>query len=583
MINAYFDTKCTNGFQGLVAHSKKPRVYFSCRCNSVLTCECGPEEIFNATTLQCEVKNFQSVNNAIKKDLPEEGFVEPQKLTPVIDSNHQEKLSELRIMINKLNELRAAKRFVDTFKGREDHVVGWQISSTATEHPMPPASIPFAEPNKNADQVHIPHFASHPTQPDAAPEPFDKTSSDTIPPDPALAQIDAETPAEAQTSDPSKVRWVFPRRLIRTIINFFLRGSGDSDPIVSAPEPAADVEPAGEVIEPAGEVVEPIEPVAEPADPVVGAPKPGDQDFGSLEGRSLNSSETEDLSPAIETTTLTVDQRDAKEKQVDPNWKNRLVTGLQRKIEKPVKKNETDNDYVLGVLFDDDDDDHEFMELYDIIEYYHEDEPNITLYTKEGDFKEIVKVKKVGEEYVIVSTTTTKATVQQENSTPIPKLHLGDIVARARAYEYTSESPTTVPAVDNLEESESSDVEFKIKTTTPNCTIGDELPDDYVEVTFAPFAANLTAEASEIIVRAEPVTYKSPPIMNLVTFKPKPCENATKGGDEVTKVGEETSTFMSMVSSRDYAAGEEGLETTTKPADGFEEYYEEEEYESLTP
>ena len=54
MIKFNFDARCSDGFQGLLAHSRKSRYYYVCRQHAVMTCICGPKEHFNKIRLQCE-------------------------------------------------------------------------------------------------------------------------------------------------------------------------------------------------------------------------------------------------------------------------------------------------------------------------------------------------------------------------------------------------------------------------------------------------------------------------------------------------------------------------------------------------
>lgn len=57
LIKFNFDARCSRGFEGLLAHSKKSRYYFVCRRNAVLTCMCGPNKRFSRIRLKCEKKS----------------------------------------------------------------------------------------------------------------------------------------------------------------------------------------------------------------------------------------------------------------------------------------------------------------------------------------------------------------------------------------------------------------------------------------------------------------------------------------------------------------------------------------------
>lgn len=55
------ETKCANGFTGLLPQDRKSRFYYVCKSNAVLTCACKPDELFNGTRLRCEGKNQKSI------------------------------------------------------------------------------------------------------------------------------------------------------------------------------------------------------------------------------------------------------------------------------------------------------------------------------------------------------------------------------------------------------------------------------------------------------------------------------------------------------------------------------------------
>ena len=57
MIKINLDARCSGGFLGLLAHSKKSRFYYVCKKDSVLTCMCKPTECFNRIRLKCEDKS----------------------------------------------------------------------------------------------------------------------------------------------------------------------------------------------------------------------------------------------------------------------------------------------------------------------------------------------------------------------------------------------------------------------------------------------------------------------------------------------------------------------------------------------
>lgn len=56
MIKINLDARCSAGFLGLLAHSKKSRFYYVCKRDGVLTCMCKPTESFNRIRLKCEDK-----------------------------------------------------------------------------------------------------------------------------------------------------------------------------------------------------------------------------------------------------------------------------------------------------------------------------------------------------------------------------------------------------------------------------------------------------------------------------------------------------------------------------------------------
>ena len=59
MIKINLDARCSGGFLGLLAHSKKSRFYYVCKRDGVLTCMCKPTENFNRITLKCEDKRHK--------------------------------------------------------------------------------------------------------------------------------------------------------------------------------------------------------------------------------------------------------------------------------------------------------------------------------------------------------------------------------------------------------------------------------------------------------------------------------------------------------------------------------------------
>lgn len=56
LIKFNLDAKCSRGFQGLLAHSRRSRFYFVCQKNAVLTCICDEKEYFSRIRLRCEKK-----------------------------------------------------------------------------------------------------------------------------------------------------------------------------------------------------------------------------------------------------------------------------------------------------------------------------------------------------------------------------------------------------------------------------------------------------------------------------------------------------------------------------------------------
>lgn len=77
IIRFNFDARCSGGFQGLLAHSKKSRFYFVCQRYAVLTCRCKPNERFDRYHLECtnwgkklskqDKKSSDVVDNIIEK------------------------------------------------------------------------------------------------------------------------------------------------------------------------------------------------------------------------------------------------------------------------------------------------------------------------------------------------------------------------------------------------------------------------------------------------------------------------------------------------------------------------------------
>ncbi|CAG9801775.1 unnamed protein product [Chironomus riparius] len=59
MIKINIDAKCSGGFLGLLAHSKKSRFYYVCKKDGVLTCMCKQTENFNRIKLKCEDKSHK--------------------------------------------------------------------------------------------------------------------------------------------------------------------------------------------------------------------------------------------------------------------------------------------------------------------------------------------------------------------------------------------------------------------------------------------------------------------------------------------------------------------------------------------
>ncbi|XP_070506821.1 mucin-22-like [Chironomus tepperi] len=59
MIKINLDARCSSGFLGLLAHSKKSRFYYVCKRDGVLTCMCKTNEHFNRINLKCESKSHK--------------------------------------------------------------------------------------------------------------------------------------------------------------------------------------------------------------------------------------------------------------------------------------------------------------------------------------------------------------------------------------------------------------------------------------------------------------------------------------------------------------------------------------------
>lgn len=72
IVKVDFGAKCSDGFRGLLAHSKKSRKYFACTSNAVLTCKCDSMETFNRESFKCEeTKMLKSESNS-QQDSTEE-------------------------------------------------------------------------------------------------------------------------------------------------------------------------------------------------------------------------------------------------------------------------------------------------------------------------------------------------------------------------------------------------------------------------------------------------------------------------------------------------------------------------------
>lgn len=56
MLKINLDARCSGGFKGLLAHSKKSKYYYVCKSDGVLTCVCKEKERFNRILLKCENK-----------------------------------------------------------------------------------------------------------------------------------------------------------------------------------------------------------------------------------------------------------------------------------------------------------------------------------------------------------------------------------------------------------------------------------------------------------------------------------------------------------------------------------------------
>lgn len=76
MIKYNLEARCSGGFKGLLAHSRKSRYYFLCKRSAVLTCMCRSKEFFSKVRLRCEKKRrlnardereHQVVENIIQK------------------------------------------------------------------------------------------------------------------------------------------------------------------------------------------------------------------------------------------------------------------------------------------------------------------------------------------------------------------------------------------------------------------------------------------------------------------------------------------------------------------------------------
>lgn len=385
--------------------------------------------------------------------------------------------------------------------------------------------------------------------------------------------IESKPELSATESEPSakrtpKARWVFPRRLIEIIVNFLLR-------VTDVPTSSAAV--------------------------------PAEDRINAVGGRSRSSADQKNLKndEDVEATTLVVSTDSSS--LINPNIKNRLKPGNQRKFVKPQKSNATDDaDYnTLGVTHDYDDE-HELMELFDLYEYYDIDDPEVTLWTKEGEIKQIVKVKKVGNDYVIVTTEPpTEQPIQGRNMPD--SLHIGELAARAKALDLTTLPPSTPSTSTNSQNlTEATTEQMKPKTTTENCTVDEdwkpELPSDDQSFfsTFAPLSSSKDSLKDSSLAKnvlSEPVTFPYPPIENLVTLKPvepKASElrenlNSTEVASTATQTtveaqGKDSLKPSGKAGTKNFSEDStQNQDTTTEFTSGFEEYYAYEEYETSDP
>lgn len=85
MIKFNLEARCSGGFLGLMAHSRKSRYYYLCKHSAVLTCMCKSNEYFSRVRLRCERK--RKWNSRERKDHQiVENIIEKYKCAVMMDS-----------------------------------------------------------------------------------------------------------------------------------------------------------------------------------------------------------------------------------------------------------------------------------------------------------------------------------------------------------------------------------------------------------------------------------------------------------------------------------------------------------------
>ncbi|CRK90420.1 CLUMA_CG004228, isoform A [Clunio marinus] len=375
LIKFNLDAKCSRGFIGLLAHSRNSRYYYVCQRNAVLTCKCKTKERFNRMNLRCERKGRRRSSKERHSHAIVENILEKYKCienSGISQGSSQYSQSFEEPITFRSVEMEKNEQF-DLFHNLLKEIQRKQQELKSTE-----------ESQNSSDQQNIIQKNRNKESLEQQKQTFTKLDESTS----STIEINSQRLTEkVETSS----KFSTPRLWSTFFVSPTSKPLIESELIdprklqVSTTEKSFTVIESIEAQRTNKQTVNPVDETSQMFGKSL-APITFENNANELAesmGRSEKETEKETLKSTLKPESV--------DRVLDEFVKRNLtITSIKGKRPDRFNKNNT-FDYDFEDEFAKTEQRKKFVEYYELIEYYYEDEPNVTLWTKEGETTIIVE------------------------------------------------------------------------------------------------------------------------------------------------------------------------------------------------